>query len=319
MSKLSTLIKLIKNDRRGILIALYGYIVKTGITDMICDELFLKITYYIYFGKRLNLKNPVTFNEKLQWLKLYYRRPEFSNYVDKYEVKKIISSILGDKYVIPTYGVWDNFDDINFSDLPNKFVLKCTHDSGSVILIKDKNLVDMESVKRRINNRLKKNLYYWGREWPYKNVKPRIIAEKYMEDSIDSKDLTDYKLMCFNGKVKCTFTCTGRYSKQGVNVTFYDTNWEKMPFERYYPAEFKSVTKPKSYEEMVRLAEKLADKLPFVRIDFYEIKDRPYFGEVTFYPGNGLEEFTPEVWDEILGSWLELPNKDGKLLFTNGG
>lgn len=140
-----------------------------------------------------------------------------------------------------------------------------------------------------------------------------------MEDNPDSQELTDYKLMCFNGKVKCSFTCTSRYAKDGLKVTFFDTNWERMPFERHYPAEPNQICKPKSYEEMTQLAEKLADKIPFVRIDFYEIKGKPYFGEMTFFPGNGMEEFTPEEWDETLGSWIELPNKEGKLLFTNGG
>ena len=309
MGKLETLKYLLRYDKRGLAVALFNHLISTGITDILSDRVFLNITYWLRFGKKLDLDNPVTFNEKLQWLKIYNRNPWYSSLVDKYDVKTYIKNKIGEQYVIPTYGVWDNFSEIDFSKLPNAFVLKCTHDSGSIVIVKDKENLDMDKAKNILMKGLSRNLFYWGREWPYKNVKPRIIAEKYMEDSPDSKELTDYKLMCFNGKVKCSFTCTNRYSKEGLKVTFYDTDWEKMPFERHYPAETIVQEKPKSYDEMITLAEELADKIPFVRIDFYEIKGRPYFGEVTFFPGNGLEEFTPEEWDETLGSWIELPTK----------
>lgn len=292
---------------------------KLGLYDNMPDEEYLKRLYKSVMGKELDIDNPKTFNEKLQWLKLYNRCPEYTTMVDKYAVKRYVADKIGEKYIIPTLGVWDHFDDIDFSTLPKQFVLKCTHDSGGLVICKDKAKLDVKKAKSKIEKSLKNNFYLMGREWPYKNVKPRIIAEQYMEDNPDSQDLTDYKLMCFNGKVKCSFTCTSRYAKDGLKVTFFDTNWERMPFERHYPAEPNQICKPKSYEEMTQLAEKLADKIPFVRIDFYEIKGKPYFGEMTFFPGNGMEEFTPEEWDGTLGSWIELPNKEGKLLFTNGG
>lgn len=290
-----------------------------GLYNDMPDKEFLEKKFRAVMGYDLCIESPKTFNEKLQWLKLYNRHPEYTMMVDKYLVRKYIADTIGEEYLIPLIGVWDKFDDIDFASLPNQFVLKCTHDSGGLVICRNKDTLDYKKAKEKINKSLKRNYYLTGREWPYKDVKPRIIAEKYMEDNPDSKELTDYKLMCFNGKVRCSFTCSSRYAKEGLKVTFYDTDWQKMPFERHYPAEAVAQEKPKSYDEMVTLAEKLADKIPFVRIDFYEIKGRPYFGEVTFFPGNGLEEFTPEKWDETLGSWIELPNKEGKLLFTERG
>ena len=300
---------------QNLIIALAGH----GYLPFITDEKYLKMLWNEKFQNSLDLNNPRTFNEKLQWLKLYNRRPEYTTMVDKYAVKKYVANIIGEQYIIPTLGVWDKFEDIDFASLPNQFVLKCTHDSGGLVICRDKKQFDFIGAKNKINKSLKRNYYLHGREWPYKNVKPRIIAEQYMEDCPDSKELTDYKLMCFNGKVKCSFICSSRYAKDGLKVTFYDTDWEKMPFERHYPAEVVAHPKPKAYDEMLQLAEKLSANIPFVRVDFYEIKDRPYFGEVTFFPGNGMEEFIPKEWDETLGSWIELPNKEGKLLFNEGG
>lgn len=315
----------LKNKIKTIFKALYDkdarflVVQKLGLCFLMSDELYLRRLYKLVFGKELDLENPKTFNEKLQWLKLYDRKPEYTTMVDKYAVKQYVANKIGDEYIIPTLGVWDNFDDIDFNTLPKRFVLKCTHDSGGLVICKDKSKLDIKKAKSKIEKSLKTNFYLVGREWPYKNVKPRIIAEQYMEDNPDSQDLIDYKLMCFNGKVKCSFTCTNRYAKEGLKVTFFDTNWEKMPFERHYPADFNKIEKPITYVEMTNLAEKLAENIPFVRIDFYEIKGRPFFGEMTFFPGNGMEKFTPKEWDETLGSWIDLPNDEGKLLFTNGG
>lgn len=293
---------------------------RLGLCDNMPDEEYLKKQYKAIMGKKLNLDNPRTFNEKLQWLKLHNRRPEYITMVDKYAVKQYVANKIGEEYIIPTLGVWDNAEDIDFDKLPNKFVLKCNHNSGlGMCICKDKSKIDIPRTIALLNKGLAQNYYLHGREWPYKYVKRRIIAEQYMEDNPDSQELTDYKLMCFNGKIKCSFTCTSRYAKEGLRVTFFDTNWKKMPFERHYPSEFGTIAKPKTYGEMTQLAEKLAEKIPFVRVDFYEIKGKPYFGEMTFFPGNGMEEFTPEEWDETLGSWIELPNKEGKLLFINGG
>ena len=278
---------------------------RLGMYKEMSDEAYLKRLFRAVHGYELDLEHPQTFNEKLQWLKIHDRKDIYTTMVDKYEAKKYVSAKIGDKHIIPTLGVWDHFDDIDFSKLPKSFVLKCTHDSGSVVLVKDKDDWDKESAKRKLEHGLSRNYYWSGREWPYKNVKPRIIAEQFMMDG-DGAELTDYKIMCFNGKVECSFTCTGRQSPRGLHVTFYDRQWKKMPFARHYPTEQKSGPRPRNYEKMMELAEKLAASLKFARVDFYEINNQIYFGEITFFPGNGMEEFSPVEWDYQLGSWIQL-------------
>ena len=285
---------------------------------MIPDKVFLEYEFKKTIGRSLNLRNPQTFNEKLQWLKLYDRKPIYTAMVDKYEAKKYVANIIGDQYIIPTIGVWNNFDEIEFDSLPLQFVLKTTHDSGGVVVVKDKRKLDIDSARSKIEKSLRRNYYYsLGREWPYKNVKPRIIAEKYMSDesgiSQDSGELTDYKLMCFNGKVRCTFTCTDRFNG-GLKVTFFDNDWNVLPFERHYPKSDKPIARPRQFEKMKELAEKLSKDIPFVRTDFYEVGDDIYFGELTFFPGSGFEEFNPESWDYELGSWIRLPEQIGGVL-----
>lgn len=269
------------------------------------DKKYLKIKYKLKFGRKLNIKHPKTFNEKLQWLKLYDRNPEYVKMVDKYEVKNYVANLIGEEYIIPTLGVWEKFEDIDFEKLPNKFVLKCTHDSGGLVICKDKKRFNIEKAKEKINNNLKVNYYYPGREWPYKNVIPRIIAEKYMEND-DGMELIDYKMMCFNGKCNVVFTCTERFDDSGLKVTFFDTNWKRLPFKRHYPTSNKKIEKPINFEKMVELSQKLAENIPFVRVDWYEINKKIYFGELTFYPGSGMEEFVPEIWDTKLGNMLKL-------------
>lgn len=289
----------------------FSYCSNLGLFNFMNDETYLKMMYKIHMGKTLHLDHPQTFNEKLQWLKIHDRNPLYTTMVDKYAVKKYVADKIGEKYIIPTLGVWDHFDDIDFDALPNQFVLKCTHDSGGLVICKDKEKLDKQAAKAKIEKCLKRNYYWSGREWPYKNVKPRIIAEKYMADDMDT-ELKDYKLMCFNSKVKATFVCTNRFSDQGLNVTFYDTNWEKLPFERpNHPMDKEDILQPKSYEEMVKLAEKLAQHISFLRVDFYEVKGKPYFGELTFYPASGLEAFSPDQWDKTLGDLIELPKNRG--------
>ena len=280
-----------------------------GHLQFVSDEFFLEKIFKKKIGYALDLDNPKTFNEKLQWLKLHDRNPEYIKMVDKYEVKKFVADKIGEQYVIPTFGVWDSFDEIDFDTLPDQFVIKCTHDCGGLVICKDKSKFDKEEARRKINRSLNRNYYYIGREWPYKHVKPRIIAEKYMEDA-GSEVLNDYKLMCFNGKVKCSFVCSERFSEDGLKVTFFDRDWNVMPFERHYPRSQCPIAKPSSYDDMVRLAEQLSKDIPFVRVDFYEVSGKIYFGELTFYPGSGFEEFEPFEWDKTLGSWIELPIED---------
>ncbi len=281
----------------------YNY-VSRRVLFILPASVHLKILFKKKISRKLDLNNPKSFNEKIQWLKLNDRNPRYTELVDKYDAKEYIKKIIGEEYVIPTLGVYDKFDDIDFSKLPNSFVIKCTHDSGGIFICKDKSSFDKKNAEKMINRRLRRNFYYFGREWPYKNIVPRIIVEKCMTDS-ENEDLVDYKVMCFNGEPKIIFTCTDRFS-DGLKVTFFDLDWNKLPFERHYPASKKKISKPKNYEKMLKLSKLLSKNMPFVRMDWYEIKGKLYFGEFTFYPGSGLEEFTPEEWDYKLGDMLDL-------------
>ena len=269
------------------------------------DETYLKLYYRLKLKKRLNLDKPETFNEKLQWLKINDRKPIYIKLVDKYEVREYIKEKIGEEYLVPIYGVYNKFEEIDFDKLPNQFVLKCTHDSGGIVICKDKKTFDIKEAKQKLEKCLKRNYYYIGREWPYKDVKPRIIAEKFLSDNVND-DLIDYKLMCFNQKVKCSFVCSDRNSKDGLSVDFYDLDWKKMPFTRKYKNSNREIKKPNNYEKMIELAEILSENIPFARIDFYEIDNKIYFGEITLYPGCGFEEFKPEEYDKILGDWMEI-------------
>lgn len=280
------------------------------IDRLIPDKWYLQMLYMREFNKRLDLKDPKTFNEKLQWLKLYDRRPEYVTMVDKYAVKDYVAKIIGEEYIIPTIGVWNKPEDIDWEKLPNQFVLKCTHDSGGLVICRDKSNLDRNAAIEKLRKGLKRNYYWAGREWPYKNVEPKLLAEELLEDvSNINRGLVDYKFMCFNGNVKCCFTCTNRFSRDGLRVTFYDNDWKIMLFERSHPRETCPIQKPYSYEQMKIAAERLSEGLPFARIDFYEINRKPYFGEITLYPGGGYEAFQPEEWDYSFGSWIVLPKQ----------
>ncbi len=427
------------------------YLARTGFYDHMPDEEFLKRKYKYIIGTELNLDNPRTFNEKLQWLKLHDHNPVYTVMVDKYLAKEYVANIIGNEYIIPTLGVWSSPDEIDFDSLPEQFVLKCNHNSGTGMCIcTDKNELDIQKVKKGLRKGMAENYYLNGREWPYKDVPRKIIAEKYLVDesgkelkdykvfnfngepkliqvdydrfvghkrnlytidwkyieasieyptdksrqipkpealdkmlslatelskgfphvrtdfySIEDKiyfgeltfyhesgygvftppsfgeqmgewlrlpsggvmlkyknirilvkmaaddsvpgELLDYKFMCFNGEVKCSFVCSERRSGNGLKVTFYDRDWNIMPFERHYPRSQVAVEKPCNYQKMIELAEKLSKGFPFIRVDFYEVNGRVYFGELTLYPGSGFEEFIPQEWDETLGSWLSLP------------
>ncbi|CDA59165.1 glycosyltransferase [Clostridium sp. CAG:245] len=298
---MNKMIKYIKNPSNIII-----YLMNKNFFNWMSDEQYLKIKYRLIMKKKLDLEKPQTYNEKLQWLKLNDRKNGYTKMVDKYEAKKYVASVIGEQYIIPTLGVWEKFKDINFEILPKQFVLKPTHTSGDVFICKDKNNIDYKKLKKKVNKWLKRKYYFLHREWPYKNVKPRIIAETYIENK-EEIGLKDYKFMCFNGKVKCSFVCTNRNSKQGLSVDFFDLNWKKMPFTRHYPNSGEHINKPINYNQMLQLAEKLAKNIPFVRVDFYEVNRKIYFGELTFYPGAGFEEFSPEKYDRVLGEWLDLP------------
>ena len=273
------------------------------------DAVYLKLVYRARIGRPLNLNSPKGFNEKLQWLKLYDRNSLYTKLVDKAEVKPWVAERIGWEHVVPTLGVWDSFDDIDFGALPERFVLKCTHDSGGLAICRDLSTFDMAAARRKIERSLANNYFWSGREWPYKDVRPRIIAEEYLDPAGEQVGLTDYKVMCFGGQARCEFTCTGR-ADGNLHVDFFDTEWNHMPFTRHYPNADVPPEAPERLKDMVAMAERLSEGMPFVRVDFYEVAGQYYFGEMTFYPGSGMEEFDPERWDEELGSWIELPELD---------
>lgn len=279
------------------------------------DKAFLKMAYRTYLRKKLNLDNPTTFNEKLQWLKLKDRKPEYTVYVDKYLVREHIKNTIGEQYLIPLLGVWDDPEKIDFDALPDQFVLKCNHNSGrGMCICTDKSKIDINKVKKGLKKGLKENYYLSGREWPYKNVPRRIIAEKYMVDE-SGYELKDYKFFCFDGEVKALFIATDRGSKtEETKFDFYDAEFNHLPFTNGHPNANKEIKKPQSFEEMKRLAEVLSKGIPQVRVDFYDINGKVYFGELTFSHWSGFVPFVPEEWDYTFGSWIDIDglknNKD---------
>ena len=271
------------------------------------DETYLKLLYKKTLQKELNLNNPKTFNEKLQWLKLYDRNPKYTIMVDKYEVKKYISDIIGEEYMIPTLGIYEKFEDIDFSKLPNQFVVKCTHDSASTVICKDKNNFDYIGARKKINNCLKKNYFYIGREWPYKNVKPRIIIEEYMENA-DGTAIDDYKFYCFDGKTNYVMICRER---ETGNPKFYyfDREWnlqKNMSNDGMKISEMEAnkINKPGNLGKMFEIAEILSKNIKFVRTDLYYINNKIYFGELTFFPTGGIDTTRTKECDEILNNSL---------------
>ncbi len=285
----------------------YRVILKShlGFYNRMGDREYLEMMFRTLLHQNLNLDNPRTFNEKLQWLKLYDRRPEYTTMVDKYEAKKYVSDIIGEEYIIPTLGVWEHFDDIDFEALPQQFVLKCTHDSGGLVICRDKSQFDRNAAKKQIEKCLKHNYFYYYREWPYKNVKPRIIAEKYMENPSDG-ELKDYKFYVFGGVVKAILVISGR-GTDNVTGIYHDDSFKRLDFTWGYSSSEENAIKPFSFELMKMQAESLAGNLPEARVDFYEVDGHPYFGEITLYDGGGFEAFNPPEWDRIFGDWIKLP------------
>ena len=285
-------------------------IIKKKINNRLPDSIYLKRKFLKIMKKPLDLKNPKTFNEKLQWLKINDRRPEYVRMVDKYAAKEFAARIIGNEYIVPTLGVWDHFDDIDFSTFPNQFALKCTHDSGGYIICKDKSSFDKNVAKIKIESGLKRNFYYYGREWPYKKIKPRIIAETYIEDSPET-GLPDYKFFCFNGEVDSVMVCIDRHIKE-TKFYFFDKNWILLRYNvrgKNAPKDF-SLPQPKNIRKMFELAAKLSKNIPFVRVDLYEAQNKIYFGEMTFYPDSG---FDPNILEETDLLWGEkILNKDIK-------
>lgn len=262
-------------------------------------------------GNELNLVEPQTFNEKLQWLKIHDRKPYYSQLVDKYEAKVWAGKIIGEEYIVPNLGVWDTFDEIEFEKLPKQFVLKCTHDSGGLIICRDKNKLDINQARKVVEKSYKRNFYWSGREWPYKNVKPRIIAEKFMSDGrTEEMGLTDFKFFCFNGKPEFIYISHGLENHDLAGISFYDLKGNKLPFKRmdYKEIPGEQFPLPNNFDEMVNVAEKLAIEVknPFVRVDLYEIEGNIYFSEITFFPCSGFIPFDPCSVDKKLGKLIDL-------------
>lgn len=273
------------------------------------DRKYLEWCYRGAFSKKLNLDNPQTFNEKLQWLKLYDRKPLYMTLVDKYEVKKYVADKIGQQYIIPTLNVWNRFDEIDFNELPNQFVLKCTHDSGGLVICTDKKNLDEKKAKEKLDKCLKRNFYFQSREWPYKNIPRRIIAEKYMVDE-SGYELKDYKFFCFDGVAKAMFIATDRQVEgEDTKFDFYDMDFIHLPFTNGHPNAKHEIKKPESFDKMKELAEKLSQGIPEVRVDFYDIDGKVYFGEMTFYHFGGFTRFEPEEWDYKFGEWIKLPKE----------
>ncbi|MCL2638020.1 MAG: glycosyl transferase [Oscillospiraceae bacterium] len=275
------------------------------------DEDFIKVFYYTCFGKELNLDNPTTLNEKMQWLKLYDRRAEYSVLADKYEVREFVASRIGEEYLIPLYGSGECFEDIDFGELPEEFVLKCTHDSGSVVIFRDGKVFEKYGVellgenaaKNKLNDALMQNWFHFGREWAYKNVKPRIIAEKYL-----GKNIEDFRFYAFDGKVKFIHVDFDTAVFRKANI--YTADWEYLPCSWTYLTDpEKVIEKPAQLDEMIRITERLAEGIPHLRVDLFLVDGKVYFLETGFYHGSGFDPFVPHEYDEIFGSWLKLPAK----------
>ena len=275
------------------------------------DDAYLKLVYRARIGRKLDLDNPKTFNEKLQWLKIHDRNPLYTKLVDKAEVKPWVAERIGWEHIVPTLGVWDSFDEIDFDALPDRFVLKCTHDSGGLAICRDKATFDIEAARKKIEKSLAVNYYWRTREWPYKDVKPRILAEEYLDPNESGGDLYDYKLFRFTDGRLVTLAMTDRYTDGALSKTFFDDEWHALPIgEGDHPTK-PELAKPAAFEQMKELASKLGEGMPFVRVDFYESNGGLYFGEMTFYPNSGFEQFDPNEWDVAFGSWIDLTEVAG--------
>jgi len=274
--------------------------------NWIPSKLYLKCMFRTLIGKSLDFDNPRDFNEKLQWLKLYERKPEYTEMADKCTAKVIVAEKIGKQHIIKTLGVWETFDSIDFSSLPDRFVLKCTHDSAGLVICRDKTKFDFETAKKKLTKCLKRNFYYAGREWPYKNIKPQIIAEEYMEDSV-FHELRDYKFFTFGGKSKVVHIVSNRSKENEPTYgDFYDMDFVHLDLTMGHDNAPIEPAKPKCFEDMKKYAEILAEGTKHLRVDFYEVDGKLYFGELTFFQDSGFANIQPPRWNRILGDWIEI-------------
>ena len=277
------------------------------IARLVPDKPYVKWIFKGKLGYKINLDKPVTFNEKLNWLKLYNRQPLYTQLADKFAVKSYVKGIIGEQYVVKNLGVWESFDEIDFDSLPNSFVLKCTHDSSGAIICRDKTVFDKESAKKRIEKTLSMNYFYACREWPYKNIPPRIIADEFLDD-YSGKELNDYKFWCFDG-VPTYMYCTVKTNREGIYENFYDMNFNPVKIDNGWPRRSEEFDKPASFEEMKKLAQTLSKGIPFVRVDFFYVDGKVYFGEFTFFDWGGMQPFGSYEQDLELGKLIQLPKQ----------
>lgn len=276
------------------------------IAPIIPDKLFLAVKFRLTMGYWMDFKNPKTYNEKLQCLKLHDRRPEYTQMVDKAGVKQYVEQRIGKQYIIPTIEVWNRPEDIPWDELPNQFVAKVTHDSGGIIICKDKKQLNIPTAIKKLSKALKKDYYAVSREWPYKDVKRRVIVEQYMVDE-SGYELKDYKFFCFDGEPKMLFIATDRENpNEETKFDFFDMDFNLLPFTNGHEHAQNVPNKPKGFDTMVELARKLSDGIPHVRVDFYDINGQVYFGEMTFFHWSGFVPFEPKEWDYKIGEWINL-------------
>ncbi len=276
---------------------------RLGLFNWIPDEIYLQAVFFCSLGYRLNLKNPITFNEKLQWLKLNDKREEMCLYVDKLRARELVEKEIGPEYLIPLLGVYKAIEEISWEQLPKQFVIKCTHGCGCNIICRDKDNFDVEKAKKKLRKWLRRNWYGYGREWPYKHLQPMIIIEKFMQENI-----TDYKFMCFHGEPKLIQVHQNR-NTPNYTLDFYDANWERSTIKRRNKAPGKEIQKPLCLTEMLDIARRLSRNDLHVRIDLYEVNGRVYFGEKTYYAASGFSPFADYEDDKLLGSWIRLPSE----------
>lgn len=272
------------------------------------DKTYIRLVFKGRVGYSLDLDNPTTFNEKLNWLKLNYHKNIFTKMADKYEAKLIVSDKLGEDYVIPTYGVYKSFDEIDFDTLPNEFMMKVTHDSAGQIVCRDKTKLDKKQARKTIEKALKQNYFLYNREWPYKNIPRRIIVEQFVPQ-LGNDNSIEYKVSCFNGKVKFVTVCEGPAHEEieRRHNDHFDIDGNRIPFEATFKAAPHVTYPPKCMGELIRLSEILAKDTPYLRVDWYDVNGKLIFGEMTFYTWGGFCMFEPKKYDKILGEWLTLP------------
>lgn len=279
---------------------------RRGWLNALSDQAYLSIMYRAKLGKKLNLKTPKTFNEKMQWMKLYHRDPIYSSMVDKYEVKQIVATKIGAEHIVPVVGgPWQSVDEIDFDSLPDQFVVKTTHDCGGVRICKDKKSFDRNSAAAFLNRHMQRNYYLTCREWPYKNIVPRLFAEAYISDQTNPV-LPVYKIFCFEGQPRVVQAIRNDKQKDET-IDYFDTQWNKLDLRQNFPNSPVLPDRPENLDTMLDIARKLSQGHAFIRIDLYEANGCVYFSEYTFYSDAGFAEFHPDHWDETLGSWINLP------------